>query len=69
MVPLVMSTFGKTGPSAQGFSQSLADIVCSTGVVHRGLWLRLALQYPSCALVRGRGNMFRHCYQSIAKSA
>ena len=26
MVPLVMTTFGKLGPSAQGFLQSLADI-------------------------------------------
>ena len=38
MVPLVMTTFGKLGPSAQGFLQSLADVACSTGVVDRGLW-------------------------------
>ena len=36
MVPLVVTTFGKLGPSAQGFLQSLADVACSTGVVDRG---------------------------------
>jgi len=72
MVPLVMTTFGKLGPSAQGFLQSLADVACSTGVVDRGLWLRIAMQYLSCALVRGRGIVFRRYYQyyqGIAKSA
>ena len=69
MVPLVMTTFGKLGPSAQGFLQSLADVACSTGVVDRGLWLRIAIQYLSCALVRGRGIVFRRYYQGIAKSA
>ena len=65
--PLVMTTFGKLGPSAQGFLQSLADVACSTGVVDRGLWLS-AMQYLSCALVRGRGIVFRRYYQGIAKS-
>ena len=64
-----MSTFGKMGPSAQGFLQSLADVACCTGVEYRGMWLRIAQQYLSCALVRGRGIVFRHCYQSIAKGA
>ena len=36
MVPLVVTTFGKLGPSAKGLSQSLADVACSTGVVDRG---------------------------------
>ena len=31
MVPLVITTFGKLGPSAQGFLQSLANFACSTG--------------------------------------
>ena len=45
MVPLAMTTFGKLGPFAQGFLQSLADVACSTDVVNRGLWLRIAMQY------------------------
>ena len=63
--PLVMTTFGKLGPSAQGFLQSLADVACSTGVVYRGLWLRIAMQYLSCALVRGRGIVFRRYYKVL----
>ena len=58
--------FGKVRP-AQGFLQSLADVACSTGVVDRGSWLRIAQQYLSCALVRGRGIVFRYYYQSMAK--
>ena len=53
MAPLVVSTFGKMGPSAQGFLLSLAESF--TGVVDRCLWLRLAQQYLSCAVVRGHG--------------
>ena len=64
-----LATFGKLGPSAQGFLQSLADVACSSGVVDRGLWLRIAMQYLSCTLVRGRGIVFRRYYQDIAKSA
>ena len=67
-VPLVMTTFGKLGPSAQGFLQILTDGTSSTGVVDRGLWLRIAMQYLSCTLVRGRGIVFRRYYQGIAKS-
>jgi hypothetical protein len=69
MVPLVMSSFGKLGPSAEGYLQSLATIACSTGVVDRGMWLRISRQILSCALVRGRGVVFRHYYRSMAKSA
>ena len=69
MVPLVTTIFGKLGPAAQSFLQSLADVACSTGVVDRGLWPRIAIQYLSCALVRGRGIVFRRYYQGIAKSA
>ena len=29
----------------------------------------VAKQFLSCALVRGRGVVFRHCYKSIAKCA
>ena len=60
MVPLVVTTFGNLGPSAQGLLQSLADVACSTGVVDRDSWLRIAQQYLSFALVRGRGIVFRH---------
>ena len=66
MVPLVISTFSKMGP-AQGFLQILADVASSTCVVDRGLRLRIAQQYLSCALVQGRGIVFCHYYQSIAK--
>ena len=48
MVRLLMYAFGKLGPSAQGFLQSLADVACSTGVVDRGLWLRIAQQVVLC---------------------
>ena len=68
IVPLVVTTFGKLGPSAQGFLQSLADVACS-GVVDRGSWLRIAQQYLSCALVRRRGIVFRYYCQSMVKSA
>ena len=50
MVPLVV--VGQLCP-AQGFLQSLADVACSTGVVDRGSWLRIAQQYLSCALFVG----------------
>ena len=69
MVPLVMSTFGKLGPAADGFLKNLATVACSTGVVDRGVWLRVSRQYLSCGLVRGRGIVFRHYYRSLAKSA
>ena len=45
MVPLVVLTLGKLGPSAQVFLQSLADVACSTGVVDRGSLLRIAQQH------------------------
>jgi hypothetical protein len=67
MVPLVMSTFGKLGPAAEGYLQNLASVACSTGVLDRGVWLRISRQYWSCALVRGRGIVFRHYYRSLAK--
>jgi hypothetical protein len=69
MVPLVMSTFGKLGTAAEGNSQNLAFVACSTGVVDRGVWLCISRQYLSCALVRGRGTVFRHYYRSPAKRA
>jgi hypothetical protein len=68
MVQLVMSTFGKLGPAAEGYLQRLATVACSTGVVDRGVCLRISRQYLSCALVRGRGIVFCHYYRST-KSA
>ena len=61
--------FGKLGPSAESYLKSLADAACSTGFVHRGVRLRVAKQFLSCALVRGRGVVFRHYCKSIAKCA
>ena len=49
--------------------KSLADAACSTGFVDHGVWLRVAKQFLSCALVRGRGVVFRHYCKSIAKCA
>jgi hypothetical protein len=69
MVHLVMTSIGKLGPAAEGLLQSLASTACSTGVIDRGMWLRIATQYLSCALVRGRVVIFRHYYRSMAKSA
>ena len=69
MVHLLVNTFSKLGPSAQGFLQSLADVACSNGIVDRGSWLRIAQQYLSSALARGRGIVFRYYNQSMAKSA
>ena len=54
MVPFVMTTFGQFGPSAVAYLNSLADVSCSVGLVDRGVWLRIAKQYLSCALVKGR---------------
>jgi hypothetical protein len=44
-------------------------VACSTGVVDRGVCLRISRQYLSCALVRGRSIVLRHYYRSVAKSA
>jgi hypothetical protein len=63
-----MTSFGKVGPAAENYLQSLAIIACSTGVVDRGMWLRIARQYLSCASVRCRGVVFCQCYRSVAKS-
>ena len=49
MIPLVMTTFGKLGPSAESYLKSLADDTCSTGFVDRGVWLRVSKQFLSCA--------------------
>ena len=69
MIPLVMTTLGKLGPSAETYLKSLADVSCSSGCVDRGVWLRIAKQYLSCASVRGHGVVFRHYYKTIAKCA
>ena len=55
--------------AAEGYLQNLDTVACSTGVVDRGVWLRISRQYLSCAMVRGRGVVFRHSYRSLAKSA
>jgi hypothetical protein len=65
MIPLVMNSFGKLGPAAEGYLQSLATVAHSSGVV--GIWLRIARQFLMCALVRGCGVVFRHYYRSMAK--
>ena len=67
MIPLVTTTFGKLGPSAESCLQSLSDVACFTGFVDCGVWLRVVKQFLSCALVRGLGIVFRHYYKSIAK--
>jgi hypothetical protein len=37
------STFGNLRPAAEGDLQNLATVVCSTGVVDRGVWLRFSV--------------------------
>jgi hypothetical protein len=51
VVPLVTSMIGTLGPAAEGYLQNLATVACMTGVVDRGVWLRIACQSLSCALV------------------
>jgi hypothetical protein len=51
-----MTTFCKVGPSADKRTSefaSVASVACSTGVVDRGVWLCIAVQYVSFALVEG----------------
>ena len=59
----------KHGIYAENTNIYLADVACSTGFVDRGVWLRVAKQFLSCALVRGSGVVFRQYYKSIAKCA
>jgi hypothetical protein len=63
----VMTSFGKLGRAAEGYLQSHATTACSTGVDDRGMWLRIARQCLSCALVHGV--VFRHYYRSMAQCA
>jgi hypothetical protein len=69
MDPSIMSTFGKLDPTAEGYLQNLASVTSSTGVLDRGVWLRISLPYLSCALARDRGIVFCHYYRSLANSA
>ena len=39
MIPSVLTTCGKLGPSAVSYMQSLADVACLTSSVDRGVWL------------------------------
>ena len=47
MIPSVMTTFGKVGPSAESYLQRVADVTFSTGFVDRRVWLRIAQQFLS----------------------
>jgi hypothetical protein len=60
MVTVAMSTFGILDAASEGYLQNLATGACSKGAVARGVWLRIARQYRSCSLVRGRGIFYRH---------
>lgn len=42
---LIKLTLGFMGASAQGFSQSVADVAGSPGVVHRGCLLRITQRH------------------------
>ena len=64
-----MTTFCKIGPSAESYLQRLAYVACSTGFADRGVRLRVAKQFLSCALIRGRGVVIRHYYKIITKGA
>ena len=67
MVPLAMSTFGKLGPAAEGYLQTLANVACSTGAVLTVVFGYVCLD--RCLAARWRGFVFRHDYRSLAKSA
>jgi hypothetical protein len=42
-------------------------VACSTGVVDLGVWLRISCHHLRCALVLGRGIVFRRYYYSREK--
>ena len=65
MVSILMTTFGKLGPSAEACLQNLADVACCTDVVNCGLWLGITKQLPSCSLVWGHRVVFRHYYKGF----
>ena len=50
-------------------TRSMPTIHVPKATSDRGVWLRVAKQFLSCALVRGSGVVFRHYYKSIAKCA
>jgi hypothetical protein len=52
-----------------GYLQILATVACFTGLVDRGMWLRIARQYMSCNSARARGVVRCHYDYSVAKSA
>jgi hypothetical protein len=65
MVPLVMSTFGKLGPAAEGYLTNLASVACSTGVVDRGRGIFFAT--TTVVLQRALGRilvMMRLCHSN-----
>jgi hypothetical protein len=51
---------------AEGHFHSLAYVVCCNGMGVCVLWIRIAKQCLNCALVRGRGIVFRQYCKSIA---
>jgi hypothetical protein len=64
-----VSSFGKLGAAAECYLQNKASVACSTDVFDCGVWLHISRQRLSCALVCGRGIVFRDYYRSLAKSA
>jgi hypothetical protein len=46
----------------------LATRICSIGVVHRGMWLRIARQRLNCNSLRRRGVLFRHSHRGMTES-
>jgi hypothetical protein len=44
-------------------------VACWTGVVERGVWLRISSQYLSCNLVQGCGIVLRHWYPYLTNRA
>jgi hypothetical protein len=68
MVPLVMSTFGKLGPAAEGYLQNVASVACSTGVVDRGVWSVLYTR-PEFRVKKIFGGKFRAVTRKRAERA
>jgi hypothetical protein len=60
-----MTTFGKLGVAGETHLQDLDSVARSTGRLDKGVWLHIARQYQTCALVQGCSVEFRHYSCSV----
>ena len=61
IVPLVMTSFGELGPSAETYLQSVADVACSIGVVDRCFLVENCKALSELCF----GSGARHCFPSL----